>query len=439
MERALYKELINWKNNSKRKPLLLQGARQVGKTYLVNQLGNAEYSNYIHLNFEQNPDLASLFRGELDPRKIVDNIGLYLGQKVRADDTLIFFDEIQVVPEVLTSLKYFNEQADEYHIIAAGSLLGVSVGKRSSFPVGNVNFLTLYPMSFVEYLSAIGEELLLEHLMTLIKAEALPDVIHEKLLQYLKMYLFLGGMPEVLQDHINNSDIESVRKIQYDILEAYQRDFSKYTDRNQAIKTSELWNSIPRQLARENKKFKYSEVRKNARAITFEQTTEWLKKAGLIHMAYNLSNPKIPLKGYADQSKFKIYMHDTGLLAAMLNITSDLIIDPTRIFSEYNGAFIENYVAQELISYGNKDLFYWTSRSDAEVDFLLQYKNQVIPVEVKSGTSRNIKSLRSYENKYNPEVLFRISPRNLMQSGNFINFPLYACFLTRAFLKDNQH
>jgi len=179
MERALYKELINWKNNSKRKPLLLQGARQVGKTYLVNQLGNAEYSNYIHLNFEQNPDLASLFRGELDPRKIVDNIGLYLGQKVRADDTLIFFDEIQVVPEVLTSLKYFNEQADEYHIIAAGSLLGVSVGKRSSFPVGNVNFLTLYPMSFVEYLSAIGEELLLEHLMTLIKAEALPDVIHE--------------------------------------------------------------------------------------------------------------------------------------------------------------------------------------------------------------------------------------------------------------------
>ncbi|MCK5345023.1 MAG: DUF4143 domain-containing protein [Candidatus Heimdallarchaeota archaeon] len=205
------------------------------------------------------------------------------------------------------------------------------------------------------------------------------------------------------------------------------------------IKTSELWNSIPRQLARENKKFKYSEVRKNARAITFEQTTEWLKKAGLIYMVYNLSNPKIPLKGYADQSKFKIYMHDTGLLAAMLNITSDLIIDPTRIFSEYNGAFIENYVAQELISYGNKDLFYWTSRSDAEVDFILQYKNQVIPVEVKSGTSRNIKSLRSYESKYNPEVLLRLSPRNFVQSGNFINFPLYACFLTKVFLKDNQH
>ena len=200
MERALYKELINWKNNRKRKPLLLQGARQVGKTYLIDQLGNAEYSNYIYLNFEQNPDLASLFLGELAPRKIINNIGLYLGQKVRADDTLIFFDEIQVVPEVLTSLKYFNEQADEYHIIAAGSLLGVSVGKRSSFPVGKVNFLTLYPMSFVEYLTAIGEELLLEHLMALTKAEALPGVIHDKLLQYLKMYLFLGGMPEVLQD-----------------------------------------------------------------------------------------------------------------------------------------------------------------------------------------------------------------------------------------------
>ncbi|MCK5135702.1 MAG: DUF4143 domain-containing protein [Bacteroidales bacterium] len=293
-------------------------------------------------------------------------------------------------------------------------------------------------MSFVEYLTAIGEELLLEHLITLTKAEALPEIIHDKLLQILKMYLFLGGMPEVVQDYINTSDIASARNIQNDILEAYQRDFSKYTERNQAIKTSEIWNSIPRQLARENKKFKYREVRKDARAVTYEQTTEWLRKAGLIHMVYILSNPKLPLKGYADNLKFKIYMHDTGLLAAMLNLTSDLIIDPTRIFSEYNGAFIENYVAQELISYGHKDLFYWTSRSDAEVDFILQFQNHIYPVEVKSGTSRNIKSLRSYEKKYYPEVLLRISPRNFVQSGNFINLPLYACFLTKVFLEDYQ-
>ncbi|VAX23285.1 Predicted ATPase (AAA+ superfamily), partial [hydrothermal vent metagenome] len=344
MKRALYKELLHWKNNSNRKPLLLQGSRQVGKTYLINKFAEGEYSNYIYLNFEQNPDLRTLFLGDLSPQNIVNNISLYISKKIVSSNTLIFFDEIQAAPEAITSLKYFYEQAPEYHIVSAGSLLGVSVGKKSSFPVGKVNFMTLYPMSFTEYLIAFGEELLIERLMEIKVIEPLPEVIHEKLLNYLKIYLYLGGMPEVLQSYLENKDVALARKIQNEILEAYSRDFSKYTDKSQAIKTSELWNSIPYQLAKENKKFKYSNVRKNARASLFEQTIEWLKKAGLINAAYNISVPKLPLAGYADRTKFKIYLLDTGLLGAMLDLTSDVIIKGSKLFSEYNGAFIENFI-----------------------------------------------------------------------------------------------
>jgi len=429
MKRNLYNELLSWKKDRKRKPLLLQGARQVGKTYLINEFGNTEYSDYVSLNFEQNPDLETLFKNELKPERIIENISLYIGRKISASNTLIFFDEIQAVPSVLTSLKYFYEEVPEYNIIAAGSLLGVSVGKRSSFPVGKVNFMTLHSMSFMEYLNALGEALLTEKLMSINKAVPLPEIVHEKLLAHLRMYLYLGGMPEVLEDYLDNRDIASVRKIQNEILEAYQRDFSKYSDRGQAIKTSEIWNSIPRQLAKENKKFKYSDARKKARAATFGQTIEWLKKAGLINVVYNISRPKIPLAGYADYSKFKIYLHDTGLLGALLNISSDIIIKPNEFFSEYKGAFIENFVASELMASGRKNLFYWTSKSDAEVDFILQTDKDIFPLEVKSGMSRNIKSLRCYADKYAPKMIYRTSPRNFTQTGNFINIPLYASFL----------
>lgn len=429
MKRTLYKNLVDWKNSNKRKPLLLQGARQVGKTWLVKEFGKNEYSDYVYLNFEQNSELQTLFTGEKKPEKIISNISLVIGRRINPDDTLLFFDEIQIAPEVLTSLKYFCEEAPEYHVIAAGSLLGISVGKQSSFPVGKVNFLTLYPMTFIEYLTAVGEDLMAEKLMTMSKPEPLPEILHEKMLGHLKMYLYLGGMPEVLQDYLDHGDIALVRQIQNEILEAYQRDFSKYTDKNQAIKTSELWNSIPRQLAKEKKKFKYTDVRKNARAATFAQTIEWLKKSGLINIVYNTSTPKLPLSGYADYSKFKVYLHDTGLLAAMLNLSSGIIVEPTKIFSEYNGAFIENYVTQQLTAHGYKELFYWTSKSDAEVDFTLQINDEIYPVEIKSGYSRNLKSLRSYANKYHPKYIYRISPRNFIQSGDFINIPLYACFL----------
>jgi len=429
LKRQIYNQLLEWKRQPKRKPLLLQGARQVGKTWLVNEFGKKEYADFVTLNFEQNPDLESLFKRELDPHQIVNNISLFVGRKIHPDTTLIFFDEIQVVPEVLTSLKYFCEQAPEFHIIAAGSLLGISIGKPGSFPVGKVHFLTLYPLSLGEYLTAVGEDLILDQLENIQKINPLPDILHQKMLGHLKIYLYLGGMPEVVQDYLDNQDINSVRRIQIEILEAYQRDFSKYTDKVQAVKTSELWQAIPRQLARENKKFTYNTVRKNARASTYEQTIEWLKKAGLIHLAYNLTVPKLPLSGYADYAKFKVFLHDTGLLGAMLNISSDIILKPMQLFSEYNGAFIENYVSQQLIALGHRALYYWTSANDAEVDFVLQIGDDIFPVEVKSGMSRHLKSLRSYANKYHPRHLYRISPRNFYQSGDFINVPLYACHL----------
>ena len=432
MKRAIYLDLIKWKNSNDRKPLLLQGARQVGKTYLINQFGKQEYSNFVYLNFEQDSELRSLFQGHLIPENIINNISLYIGEKITSESTLIFFDEIQAAEEALTSLKYFYEQASDYHIIAAGSLLGVSVGKNRSFPVGKVNFMYLYPMNFAEYLTAFGAELLLKKIENIKKVEALPDVIHTKLVSHLKMYLYLGGMPEVLQNYLQNNDIAKVRLIQNELLEAYQRDFSKYADKSQAIKTSELWKSIPSQLSKENKKFKYGDVRKKARAAHYEQTIEWLKNAGLINVVYQISTPKLPLAGYADLAKFKIYLLDTGLLGALLNISSDMVIKPSDLFEEYNGAFIENFVASELVTSGKRELYYWTSQSDAEVDFVIQHKNNVYPLEVKSGNSRNLKSIRSYENKYKPKYIFRVSPRNYVKENEFINIPLYASF---SFLK----
>jgi predicted AAA+ superfamily ATPase len=426
MERSAYNKLADWKKSTNRKPLIVQGARQVGKTYLIRAFGEKEYSNFISLNFEQDKKIYSLFEKSLSPETIIENISLYIGKQIIPEDTLLFFDEIQAAPAALTSLKYFYEEAPEFHIIAAGSLLGVSVGKENSFPVGKVNFMNLYPMSFMEFLKASGENLLAEKLGHIKSANPLPEIVHSKLTDLLKMYLYLGGMPEVVGSYLENKNIEKVRILQKEILRAYEKDFSKYATKSQAIKTMEFWNSIPGQLAKENKKFKYAEIRKGARSSSYEQTTEWLKGAGLINIVYNLTTPKKPVSAYTDYSKFKVYLHDVGLLGAMLNITSDIIIEPDQLFKEFNGAFIENFVAQELLFYGQEKQYYWTSRGEAEVDFVIESNKGIYPVEVKSGTNRNLKSLRSYSDKYKPEKIFRLSPRNLIQSDDFVNVPLYA-------------
>lgn len=434
MERFLYKKLLAWKQDDNRKPLLLQGARQVGKTYLLKEFARREYTDCAYFNFEETPELSSLFESSLSPSILLESLSAFLGRKIEAGSTLVFFDEIQACPRAITSLKYFCENAPEFHVVAAGSLLGVSVGKATSFPVGKVNFMTLYPMSFFEYLAAIKEDLLLkllmEHQFSASGSDGLVEAFHEKLTRLFKYYLYIGGMPEVVQDYINNRDIENVRRLQQEILKAYERDFSKYSTASEAIRVSEVWRSIPVQLAKENKKFKYSEVKQGGRASRFETAIEWLRKAGLIFVVYNIKAPKLPLAGYMDRSKFKIYMLDCGLLGAMLDVPSQVIILGDQLFSEYNGAFIENYVARELIGQmDSQGIYYWTSKSEAEVDFIVPVEGRIYPLEVKSGLSRKTRSLRIYADKYQPPGLYRASPRNFARDNDFTNIPLYAISL----------
>jgi predicted AAA+ superfamily ATPase len=425
MKRKAYNELLRWKSSETRKPLLLQGARQVGKTWLISEFGKYEFKNYIRINFERDSALELIFAESLDPQKIINDLSLYVGKKIEPESTLLFFDEIQAVPRAITSLKYFNEEAPEFFVIAAGSLLGVSIAGDTSFPVGNVSFLNLFPMDFEEFLLAAGEELIYENLQGAVTMEKFSQPIHEKVLNLMRTYMFVGGMPEVVKSWFNEKDVKKVKAIQKEILISYQHDFSKYSSNEQAIKTSELWNSIPTQLAKENKKFQYSAISKGSRASFWESTIEWLKNAGLIYLAYNVTKPELPLSGYCDRTKFKVYFVDTGLLGAMLDLRSEVLIYPNELFLKYNGAFTENFVAQSLYASAQSELFYWTSSSDAEVDFLIQIKDNIIPVEVKSGTSKTLRSLKSYVDKYNPQIQIRYSPRNFQNSGQFYNIPLY--------------
>ena len=430
MQRNIYEDLKNWKTSRHRKPLLLQGARQVGKTYIVALFGQREYHDYVCLNFEQYPEYANLFERSLDPARIIEEIGLLQGRKLLPGSTLLFFDEIQECPRALISLKYFYEQTPEYHIIAAGSLLGVKVGKANSFPVGKIEQMTMYPMTFQEFLLARGEERIVEMLKAKTDMETVSEPVHLKLQDHLKRYLFIGGMPEIVDTFLRTEDITLTRELHNQLLGAYANDFSKHTSQSRAMKTTEIWNSIPRQLARENKKFKYGDAKKGKGASYFQETIEWLKNAGLVIVAHNITKPDLPLGGYADHSKFKLYLFDCGLLGAMLHVSSELIVSPNDLFRAYNGAFIENFVATQLIDSGHKELFYWTSGNTAEVDFILQMENRVVPLEVKSGTSLRMKSLNVYGDKYHPSIRYRTSPRNFDRRDDFCNLPLYAVGIT---------
>ena len=434
MERFLYQQLLAWRSNEDRKPLLLQGARQVGKTFLLKEFASREYRDCAYFNFEQNPELGKLFGSSLFPDILIESLSALIGRKIEPASTLIFFDEIQESPRAITSLKYFYEQAPEYHVVSAGSLLGVSVGKPTSFPVGKVSFMTLYPMSSFEYLVAMKEDMLVKRLKGQAFSEPLPEIFHEKLTRLFKYYLYIGGLPEVVQDYIKKKDIENVRRLQKEILNAYERDFSKHSSPSEAIRILQVWRSIPAQLAKENKKFKYSEVKKGGRASRFEAAIEWLRKAGLIYAVYNIKVPKLPLASYVDDSKFKIYLLDSGLLGALLNIPSRVIILGDKLFSEYSGAFIENFVSQELsVHIDSEEIFYWTSKSEAEVDFIVPIGSKIFPLEVKGGLSRRTKSLRVYAEKYKPSVIFRTSPRNFTCDSDFTNIPLYAISLLPTF------
>jgi hypothetical protein len=424
MDRILFKQLEVWKQNPKRKPLILMGARQVGKTTLLKQFGAAQYTNYIYLNFELMPTLKDLFKSSLMPKTLLQAIQLEMNAEITIGETLLIFDEIQECPEALNSLKYFCESTPEYHICAAGSLLGVKLVHTQGFPVGKVNFLHLYPLTFYEFLQAIGEQNLNTYITNLTRIEPLPDNLHAKLLNYFKVFLYTGGMPEVIAEYRDSGNFTRVRDIHLEIIQAYTLDFAKHAPKEHLIPINLVWNSIPSQISKENKKFMYSLIRKSARAKEFESALQWLHEAGLIYKIYNITTPKIPLDAYAIFDFFKIYMLDVGLLGAMVDLSPKAILHGEQLFQEFKGALVENYVAQAL-SAQNSKLYYWTSEGKAELDFLFQYETEILPLEIKSGASEKKKSLRVYAEKYKPSLLIRGSTMNLKKDGDILNCPLY--------------
>ena len=424
MKRNQYNELLKWKQSAGRKPLILRGARQVGKTYLLKTFGINEYDAYLYLNFEAEPNLSGLFTHNLKPSTLLDNIRTYFNQDIKPEKTLLIFDEIQESPEALNSLKYFQEQAPNYHIVAAGSLLGVKMSHVKGFPVGKVNFLDLYPLSFFEFLEAIGKTKLCDLLLQQKEFKNIPEPIHHELILMLKKYMYIGGMPEAVAEYVKTENLLSIRKIQDEILDAYALDFAKHAPKDQLMKITSIWESIPNQLAKENKKFIFSAIRKSARGREYESAIQWLADAGLIYKSYNINTPKLPLAAFANKNAFKVFLLDVGLLSAISHIPAQSILDENRLFSEFNGAFTENYIAQELAT-KHYPLYYWTSEGIAEVDFIVEHEMNIFPLEVKAGTSRKKKSLLVYGEKYQPNVLLRTSLMNLKKDRNVCNIPLY--------------
>lgn len=430
MKRDLYHNLMEWKKSPRRKPLILQGARQVGKTTLLKNFGQNEYEDMAYFNFEDDPELEDFFKEKLDPQTIIQKLSQYQNKKIEPSCSLIFFDEIQESPQTLKSLKYFNEKANEYHIVTAGSLLGVKLDKNYSFPVGKVNFFQLYPFSFLEFLNAIDKPNLREVIENIRVPEPLPLPFHKELIGCLLLYYYIGGMPEAIQQYIyDDKDFEKIRDIHKEILKAYELDFSKHASPSEVIKISLVWNSIPSQLAKENKKFMFSAIKKSARGREFEYAIQWLLDAGLIYKSYNISAPRLPISGNCNRDTFKVYLLDVGLLATMARVPQKLFGNPDKIFAEFKGSFTENFVAQELIVHKQEELYYWTSSGIAEVDFVLPHEGEIYPVEIKSGTSKKKKSLNVYDKKYDPKVLSRVSQRNLKHDGKLLNYPLYALSL----------
>ncbi|MCL2806298.1 MAG: ATP-binding protein [Treponema sp.] len=424
MRRATIEILREWKEKPGNKPMIINGIRQVGKTWLMEEFGRTYYQNTAYILFEKNPRIQELFSQDLDVHRILMGLELEIGRKIEPHNTLIIFDEIQECPNALTSLKYFNENAPEYDIVAAGSLLGVFLHEGASFPVGKVEFMNLYPLNFSEFLPAIGEEKLAELVKSL--DWELIKVFKDKLILCLKMYFYTGGMPEVVREFSKDRDFNLARKIQNDILNSYQHDFSKHIPAADLQKVRQLWNSIPVQLSRENKKFIYKDVQKNATSSAFEFSLGWLESCGLVHKISRVSKPALPLKGYANTGAFKLFFCDIGLLCAMTGLEAKTIIDGDAMFTEFKGALTEQYACQEMKHFNNASLAYWTNDSaTAEIDFLLQIKGKIIPIEVKSSINLKAKSLVIYREKFQSETEIRTSLANYSQNGSLFDIPLY--------------
>jgi len=427
MKRALFDHLVKWKSSSRRKPLLLRGARQTGKTWLLQEFGRSEFDRVAYFDFELDPGLDGFFHRDLNPLRIVSELSLYGGHEIRPGRDLILFDEIQVSSRALTSLKYFHEHAGEYHVVAAGSLLGVKMAGSGSFPVGKVNFLDLDPMSFTEFLAAMDRPRYAGMLTNLEEIRPLSDAVHDDLVDLLRKYYYVGGMPEAVRTFAESGDPNATRTVHREILDSFQLDFARHAPTADIPKLGLVWDSIPRHLARENRKFMFSQVKKGARAREYENALQWLRDAGLIHFCHAVSSGRAPLGHYADRSCFKVYPLDVGLLGAMARTPATLLTMGAALFTEFRGAMAESCVAGQLVAAKHRDLFYWRSKGGrAELDFLCEADGVVVPVEVKAGLSRKSRSLHSYDQQFSPGLLVRTNLLNLKRDGKTANIPLYA-------------
>ena len=422
MYREAIKELVKWKDSKRRKPLIIEGARQVGKTWLVKEFATLYYQQLVYINFEDNIILRNLFKNDLNINRIILEIEAYYSIKITPENTLIFFDEIQEADNGLTVLKYFYENAPEINLIAAGSLLGIMLHKKESFPVGKVNFLTLYPMNFMEFLYANGEE----RIAKLIKDELWEslEILSTRLILLLKQYIYVGGMPEVVKNFIETHDWQTVRENQKEILTSYREDFSKHAPKEMVARIMQVWDSLPAQLSKENKKFIYGVVREGSRAKDFELAIQWLEDCGLIHKVYNVRVPHLPLEAYKEIAIFKIYSNDIGLLGAMCDLHSRTIVEGNEVFKEFKGALTEQFAFQQLLQ-NNKLYYYSKSNSQQEIDFLIQKEGEIVPIEVKAGINLQAKSLRQFVKDNGSKIAYRLSLAPYSKEEWVTNLPLY--------------
>lgn len=428
MERLIIKDLLKWKNSKHRKPLIVKGVRQVGKTWVLKEFGNRYYENTAYFNFDENEDYKQFFETTKDVKRILQNLMMVSGQKIEPEKTLIIFDEIQDCPKVINSMKYFCENAPEYHVACAGSLLGIALAKPSSFPVGKVEFIQLNPMTFIEFLMANGDENLVSYMNTINALEPVPDAFYHPLCEKLKMYYVTGGMPESVLMWTEYRDVSAMQAVLSDIIGAYERDFAKHPDVKEFPKISMIWKSVPSQLARENKKFIYKVVKEGARAREYEDALQWLVDTNLVKKIYRSTAPGLPIAAYDDLTAFKIYLVDVGLLRRLALLSPTAFGEGNRLFTEFKGALSENFVLQSLTNQFEAIPRYWSQNNPPyEVDFLIQRENDIIPVEVKAETNTEAKSLKKFKEKYGEKVKIRVrfSMDNLRQDGDMLNIPLF--------------
>ncbi|CDA91475.1 predicted ATPase (AAA+ superfamily) [Firmicutes bacterium CAG:238] len=428
MERLILKDLIAWKNSPYRKPLILKGVRQVGKTWILKEFGNRCYENTAYFNFDENEEYKQFFETSKDVNRILQNLMFASGQSIKPEKTLIIFDEVQDCPKVINSMKYFCENAPEYHIACAGSLLGIALAKPSSFPVGKVNFMQIDPMTFTEFLTANGDENLVKYMENIERIEPLPDAFFNPLYEKLKMYYVTGGMPESVLMWTQARDVSAMQNTLSDIIDAYERDFAKHPDVSEFPKISMIWKSIPSQLARENKKFLYKVVKEGARAREYENALQWLVDARLVHKIYRSSTPGLPMSAYDDLSAFKIYLADVGVLRRLAQLAPTAFTEGNRLFTEFKGSLTENFVLQTLLTQFEVTPRYWAQNNPPyEVDFLIQRENEIFPVEVKAEGNIRSKSLKKFKELFPDKVKLRVrfSLDNLKLDEDVLNIPLF--------------